>query len=236
MAPRIPTWFAHACALMLAGLLLAGCGNKEPEERAAFIQFLQTRVIDRPGVRVPQPTEEQKKPFGAYAQHYTVITDFNTAMNRTAQQMDGIVAKGSLRSLSDVVARRDDLRSVREGVQQMRRALDENLAKANAARAQLQQPEDLKAVFDKAYDKTVTTPAGIFRDVFPALDAVFDGAIRIGDYVDAHKSQIQVSGSTFTVSDPKVLNELNGMLQQLNSHSAAIQTAQRRMRTAVAGG
>jgi len=26
------------------------------------------------------------------------------------------------------------------------------------------------------------------------------------------------------------------MLQQLNSHSAAIQTAQRRMRTAVAGG
>lgn len=233
--PTFTTWIARAAALVLAGLLLAGCGSKEPEQRAAFIQFLQTRVIDRPGVRVPQPTDEQKKPFGDYAQHYAVITDFNTAMNQAAQQLDGFISKGSLRSLSDVVARRDDLRGVREGVQQMRKALDENVAKADAARAQLQQPEDLKAVFDKAYDKTVTAPAAIFREVFPALDAVFDGAIRIGDYVEAHRSQIQISGSTFTVSDPKVLQELNGMLQALNSHAGAISTAQRRMRTTMTG-
>ena len=49
--------FALALALPL---LLAACGDKEPEQRAAFTQFLQTRIIDKPGVRVPQLTAEEK--------------------------------------------------------------------------------------------------------------------------------------------------------------------------------
>ena len=32
------------------------------EQRAAFTQFLQTRIIDKPGVRVPQLTAEEKSP------------------------------------------------------------------------------------------------------------------------------------------------------------------------------
>ena len=38
-------------------LVLAACGSKEPEQRAAFTQFLQTRIVDKPGVRVPKLTE-----------------------------------------------------------------------------------------------------------------------------------------------------------------------------------
>ena len=43
--------------LVLAAALpfmLAACGDKEPEQRAAFTQFLQTRIVDKPGVRVPK--------------------------------------------------------------------------------------------------------------------------------------------------------------------------------------
>ncbi len=226
---------AGAC-LLAAGLALAACGSKEPEQRAAFIQFLQTRVLERPGVRVPKPTDEQKKPFGDYAQHYAVIADFNESMNRSVgQPMEAVIARGSPRSIGDIVARRDDIRTAREGVKQMRTALDANLAKADAAHAALRQPEDLKAVFDKAYEKTVTLPAATFREVFPALDAVLAGAVRIGDYVDAHRAQIQIAGNAITVSDTKVKDELNAMLQELNDHTGAINAAQRKLRTVVSG-
>lgn len=230
-------WMRLAGACVLAvGLALAGCGSKEPEQRAAFIQFLQTRVLDRPGVRVPKPTDEQKKPFGDYAQHYAVIADFNESMNQSVgQPMEAVIAKGSPRSIGDIVARRDDIRTAREGVQQMRTALDANLAKADAAHAALKQPEDLKAVFDKAYEKTVTLPAATFREVFPALDAVLGGAVRIGDYIEAHRAQIQIAGNGITVSDAKVQAELNAMLQELNGHSNAINAAQRKLRTVVSG-
>jgi len=125
------------CVLAL-GVALAGCGDKEATQRAAFITFLQTRVLDRPGVRVPQPNEEQKKSFGEYAQHYAVITEFNEGMNQSVSKpMNEIMARGALRSISDVVARRDDLKVAREGIVTLRKALDTQLAKADSARAQL---------------------------------------------------------------------------------------------------
>lgn len=44
-------------------LLLTGCGDKEPEQRTAFTQFLQTRIIDKPGVHAPKLTDDERKPL-----------------------------------------------------------------------------------------------------------------------------------------------------------------------------
>jgi hypothetical protein len=117
----------------------------------------------------------------------------------------------------------------------LRTALDQELAKADAARAKLKQPDDLKQVYDKAYEKTVTAPAATFKEVFPALDAVFDGALAVGNYIEQNKSKIQVSGSTVAVTDPVVQAQLNKMLQDLNGHSKAINAAQAKMQTMVRG-
>ena len=223
------------CAFAVA-VALAGCGDKEATQRAAFITFLQTRVLDRPGVRVPQPTEEQKKTFGEYAQHYAVITEFNEGMNQSVSKpMNEIMNRGALRSISDVVARRDDLKVAREGIGTLRKALDTQLTKADAARAQLKQPADLKAVFDQAYERTVAQPASTFTEVFPALDAVFDGAIKVADFIAQNRSKISLNGAQVTVTDPAVQKELNAMLQQLNTNSAAIATAQRKLQAMVRG-
>jgi hypothetical protein len=236
--PRMPLlvrFLSLICALAL-GLALAGCGDKEATQRAAFVTFLQTRVLDRPGVRVPQPTEEQKKSFGPYASHYAVITEFNEGMNQSVSKpMNEIMSRGALRSIADVVARRDDLKVAREGIVTLRKALDTQLAKADAARGQLKQPPDLKTVFDQAYERTVTQPAATFTEVFPALDAVFEGAIKVADYIAQNKSKISVNGAQVTVMDPAVQKELNAMLQQLNAHSAAIATAQRKLQAMVRG-
>ncbi|MET3495141.1 DUF3053 domain-containing protein [Variovorax boronicumulans] len=226
-----------ALGLCLAfSLMLAACGNKEAEQRTAFIAFLQTRVLDKPGLRVPKPTEEEKASFGDYAAHYAVIADFNEGMNKSVSQpMGEVVAKGALRSIGDLATRRDDLKAAKEGLAGLRTALDQQLSKADAARAQLKQPEDLKQVYDKAYEKTVSAPAATFKEVFPALATTFDGALAVGDYLQKNKSKIQISGSSVTVTDPAVQAELNKMLQDLNSQSAAINAAQRKMQAMVRG-
>jgi len=223
--------------LVAFSLALVACGNKEAEQRKAFISFLQTRVLDKPGLRVPVPTAEEKASFGDYAQHYAVITDFNEGMNKSVSQpMTQIMAKGALRSIADLPARRDDLKAAKDGLGGLRTALDQQSARADAAHAQLKQPDDLKQVYDKAYAKTVTTPSATFKEVFPALDTVFDSALAIGDFMEKNKSKIQVAGSSVTVTDPAVQAELNKMLQQLNGQSAAINAAQQKMQAVVRGG
>ncbi|CAB3672082.1 MULTISPECIES: DUF3053 domain-containing protein [Achromobacter] len=216
-------------------LMLAACGNKEPEQRAAFTQFLQTRIVDKPGVRVPQLTDEEKKSFGDYAAQYAVITDFNAGMDASVKPLSGIMQKGSMRSLNDIVTRRDDLKAVQASLNEMGVALKEQQAKADAARAQLKQPEDLKAVYDKAYEKTVSLPADTFRDVLPQLNATFDSSLKIADYVAAHAAQIDISGPIVKVQDPAVQTELNKLLQDLNAQAKNVQQAQTRMQAVMVG-
>ncbi|ODU14162.1 MAG: hypothetical protein BGP22_31695 [Variovorax sp. 67-131] len=226
-----------AMSLLLAfSFALVACGNKEAEQRKAFISFLQTRVLDKPGLRVPVPTAEEKASFGDYAQHYAVITDFNEGMNQSVSKpMGEVMAKGALRSVADLASRRDDLKAAKDGLNGLRTALDRQTAKADAAHAQLKQPDDLKQVYDKAYEKTVTVPAATFREVFPALDNVFDSALAVGAFIDQNKSKIQVVGSSVTVTDAAVQAELNKMLQQLNGQSSAINAAQQKMLAMVRG-
>ncbi|MNX72056.1 hypothetical protein D3C86_1033930 [compost metagenome] len=216
-------------------LVLAACGDKEPEQRAAFTQFLQTRIVDKPGVRVPQLTDEEKKSFGDYAAQYAVITDFNSGMDASVKPLSGIMQKGAMRSLNDIVTRRDDLKTVQGALNDMNAALKEQQAKADAARGQLKQPDDLKAVYDKAYEKTVSLPADTFRDVLPQLNATFDSSLKIADYVEAHKAQIEISGPIVKVKDPAVQTELNQLLQDLNAQAKNVQQAQTRLQAVMMG-
>ncbi len=216
-------------------LMLAACGDKEPEQRAAFTQFLQTRIVDKPGVRVPKLTEEEKKSFGDYAAHYAVITDFNAGMDASVKPLSSILQKGQVRSVNDIVTRREDLKTVRAGLNDMNAALKEHRAKADAAHAQLKQPEDLKAVYDKAYEKTITLPADTFGDVLPQINATYDVTLKIADYVEANKSKIEISGNSVTVTDPAVQAELNKLLQEMNAQAKNVQQAQTRLQAVIMG-
>lgn len=217
-------------------LVLAACGSKEPEQRAAFTQFLQTRIVDKPGVRVPKLTEEEKKSFGDYAAQYAVITDFNAAMDASVKPMGNLMQKGAVRSLNDVIARRDDIKTVQTALKDMSEALAKEQAKADAARAQLKQPDDLKAVYDKAYAKTVTVPAETFREVLPQISGTLDSSLKLAEYVETHKAQIDLSGPMPKVQDPTVLAELNKLLQDLTAQAQKVQQAQTRLQAVMLGG
>lgn len=56
----------------------------KPTQRKAFIGFLQTQIVDRPGVHVPVLNAADNKAFGNYTAHYAVITDFVGDADMTA--------------------------------------------------------------------------------------------------------------------------------------------------------
>lgn len=228
--------FSRQWLLALAlPLLLTACGSSEPDQRAAFKQFLQTRIIDKPGVHVPKLTPDESKSFGDYTRDYAVITDFNSGMDASTKPLNGFVQKGAFRSLGDVIERRDDLKTVQTGVNDLIAQLKQELAKADAAHAQLKQPDDLKTVYDSAYDRTVTVPANALLTVMPQVNGTFESGLKVADYVDAHKAQIQINGSAVQVTDAKVQAELNTLLQDLNAKARVVQEAQTRMQAVLLG-
>jgi len=85
------------------------------------------------------------------------------------------IDRGAIHSLDDVVTRHADFVAARDGMAQLRQAIDKQLAAADTAHAALKQPDDLKPVFDKAYERDVTIPAKAFEE---HLSGFVAGALR----------------------------------------------------------
>jgi hypothetical protein len=149
--------------------------------------------------------------------------------------MTAAVRAGSISSLQDVVTDRDRLETARAGVNDMGKALGEALARADAAHARLDQPPELKGVYDKAYDRLVTQPAAAFKEIVPVMDTVLGEAIDLGRYIDEHRASVRLSGPMIETSDPAIQSAINERLRSLQSNQQAVQAAQARMRSVVYG-
>jgi hypothetical protein len=222
--------------LCVALLALTACGNSEADQRKAFTEFLQTRILDRKGARVPQLTEENKKAFGDYAAHYAIITGFHDQMNASVGPgISKVLAAGSMTSIGQVVSRKDDIVTARQTLVSLRTTLDTALADAEKAHAALKQPADLKIVYDKAFDKVVTAPTNAFRDIWPAVDSTFEDIIKFADFLSANSGKIKLNGPIAEVSDPKLLAQVNAQVAAMQKHSGDIQHAQRKLREVMYG-
>jgi hypothetical protein len=225
----------RAAAFALLALALAGC-NDEPAERQAFITFLQTRIIDKPGLHVPHLKPEEEKSFGDYAKQYAIITDFNDGLDKSvAKPMAEAINRGTIRSLNEVVTRHADFIAARDGIEQLRGAIDKQLATADAAHAALKQPDDLKPVFDKAYERDVTIPAKTFADIFPDLSQALTAVVDLGDFIEQHKDKVTINGPTIETTDRALQPQLQALLDALTAKNDAIAKAQEHLRLVMNG-
>jgi hypothetical protein len=223
--------------LALLCLSISGCFDNEPAERKAFMEFLQVHVLDKPGVHVPKPTDAETKSFGQYAKHYMVITDFTAdpEMIAITKDMAEAMQIGAPRSIKELMDRRQDVKTVGETMIRLRAAMDKKLADTEAARAALQQPADLKAIYSAAFDRDVGDPSRAFRNAFPVVEDAFVTIQKLVDFLEAHPGAVTFSGSTVQTSDAKVRAELNTILTAMNTKSQQLQDLQRRMRLVLTG-
>ncbi len=222
---------------LFATLVLAGCGNREADQRKAFVAFLQTRIIDKPGIHVPQLTADEREAFGPYAAHYAVITDFHRVMNESVSpQLAAAMTKGAISSMGDLVERRGDIELAKTTIDAMAAALGSNVARSDVAHSKLDQPADVKAVYDKAYDRLVTTTAATFGSIVPVADRMFAQALDLGGYLQQHRGKVTIAGAMLRVADAATQKEVNAKLQAFQASQQAAQAAQTRFRTFVYGG
>jgi hypothetical protein len=228
---------ASFAALVMLAAGLAACGDSEADQRKAFIDFLQTRVIQRIGVHIPVPTPGENSSFGPYAAHYAVITDFvnNPVMAAIGEKIEKVMKTASLNSLQDLVDHRAEYRAVSDELRKLREAINTELAKTDAAKAALKQPDDLRAVYDKAYEKLVTAPVRGFNEVLPIVDEIAAASLKLGDYINANRDRITMSGKSLAGKDAQTVRELNELVRALTAYAPRYQDAQRRLRIILTG-
>jgi len=221
-------------AVLVVAFGIAAC-DSEPAQRKAFIEFLQTRVVGKPGVHVPKPAAEQAAAFGPYAKHYEVITEFHAGLDQVVTKPLQRALEAAPRSLDQLGSRRREIAEIRGGMANIRAALDKQLATADAAHGALKQPDDLKPVYDAAYDRVVTQPAKGFAEVFPDVDEATKAILTLAEFLDLHSDKIKANGSMLQVADPSLQPQLQALVNALRAKQEAVQKAQQRLRSIVSG-
>jgi hypothetical protein len=223
---------ARFAAPILIFAALAACGDSEPDQRKAFIAFLQD-INNRSGVHFLIPTPADEKAFGPYLQHYAIIEDYNKNMKGPMSDFTSQIAKlgigpsSGVRTIEQMVAAPQDLTAAKDAVDAMEQGFETRLAKAAADRAALKQPDDLKAVYDKTFDKLITAPTLAMEKSVKALDAGIDASIKLAAYINSHRTKLTVTGMQIMAKDQRMLDEVGPLLKAHQEAGERFVAAQR---------
>lgn len=223
-------------ALVLAAPL-AACSDPEADGRRALIAFLNERVLDRPGLHVPLPSTDQAASFGPHAADYAIITTFHQTLDREVKApLTEVMRIAGVTGIADVMNRRADFATARDGVARLRTAIEGAATTAEAAHAALRQPDDLKAPFERAYARLITAPTEAFRAMIPPLDEGLATSVRLGDLLDRNRAGVRVTGGMLQVANPQLLTQVQGLLAEMTAKGQAVLAAQGRLQALLTGG
>jgi hypothetical protein len=227
---------AVVAALIGFALVLAGCFDDEQAQRKAFIEFLQTRIIDKPGLHIPIMSDQDVANFGPYADQYRIMNGFHHQLE-AAVSGDFVRAMqiGSPRSVEDLVQHRAMLPIVTQGMAKMKTAVDKALADADAAHAALKQPPDLKVVYDKAYEHMVTKPANVIRELIPIMVSGLPVIEKLAAFLDEHRNAIEYRGGMPFTRDARLRPQLDALMQEAVRVSEASNEGKRKLRAMAEG-
>jgi Protein of unknown function (DUF3053) len=141
-----------------------------------------------------------------------------------------------MRSAQDLIDKRAEVRLAAEHIGESMKEMDLKFAATIKARDALKQPDDLKTVYDTAFDKIVTKPVQGFREATPLAQQIAVAAANFGDYMAAHRDTVKIVGTSPQATDRKTQIEVNALATALNSLAPRMNDAQRRMRVLLYGG
>jgi hypothetical protein len=223
---------ARSALCFLFAAALTSWGNSEADQRKAFIGFLQD-INNRPGIHFLVPTANDEKAFGPYLQHYAIILDFDKDMKGPMDDFTAQIVKlgygpnPSPRTIEQIAAAPADLTAAKDAVDKMEQVIETRLAKITADRAALKQPDDLKAVYDKTFDKLVVAPTVAMENSIKALDSGIDATLALVNYINAHRAKLVVSGMQIQAKDQRTLDELQPLMKAYQDAGERFVAAQR---------
>ena len=220
-------WLAPFIALLVVFQLTA-CGDKEPEQRKAFIDYLQNTVM-RSGQNLPSLSEDQKQRFGNYANDYGIILSFSRQMKGA---VDGsfvpvVNAIGQVRTPQDYITQRGALQQAASTLSLLNAQLRDSKTKADTAMAALKQPDDLKAVYSQVYSTVVTQPANALTPLVPALQSFTQDIVSVGDYLQQQGTQVAFANGGVQFPTQQQATQYNTMMSNLVGKQQTLLEAQK---------
>lgn len=227
--------FLMPLMLLMMIFAVSGCGDKEPAQRKAFMDFLQSRILDKQVLAVPQLSEAEKKQFGDYSKGYAIITGFHHQMNTELDSSLVPVFAGmnGVNSVNALVEQRDDLKKMADSSQNWKEKIITLRTQADTQHAALKQPDDLKKVYDQAYEKTVVKPSEITEQVFELLPQVLNLIVAKADFIKSQGKDVTITGNRLQFSNQKQLDKYNAIQQQLVPLNAQLMQLSRQMQQMV---
>ncbi|WP_394515252.1 DUF3053 domain-containing protein [Pantoea sp. SGAir0215] len=216
--------------IMLAGVLivlqLTACGDKEGEQRKAFIDFMQNTVM-RSGEHLPSLSENQKQSFGPFAGDYAILYGFSQQVNKTVDQgMRPVVDElSAIRVPQDYLSRRDSLAQATSALTVATQQLESAKMQADKSKAGLKQSDDLKKVFDTAYEKVVTQPAAQLIPLLPKLQALSQDAVKTGEFLQAQGTRVSFNNGGVQFPTQEQATQYNSLMTSLSANVQALTQA-----------
>ncbi|MBZ6387795.1 MULTISPECIES: DUF3053 domain-containing protein [Pantoea] len=230
MASGISRIWMRTGMLLGAALLvlnLTACGDKEGDQRKAFIDFLQNTVM-RSGEHLPSLSESQKQNFGKYAGDYAILYGFSQQVNKAIDQgMRPVVDElSAIHVPQDYLTRRDALRQANGALVIVTQQLESAKMQADSSKAALKQEEDLKKVYDTVYDKVVTQPASQLVPLLPKLQALSQGAAQAGDFLQQQGPRVSFNNNAVQFPTPDQVTQYNALMSTISANAQALTQAQ----------
>ncbi|KEA53065.1 MULTISPECIES: DUF3053 domain-containing protein [Mangrovibacter] len=218
-------WFAPFLALLMV-VSLSGCFDKEADQRKAFIDFLQNTVM-RSGEHLPTLTTDQKKQFGNFVSDYAILYGFSQQMN---QAMDSgikplVDSINGIRAPQDYMANRDTLRQINGSLGVLSQQIQNAKMQADSARSGLQLADDLKPVFDQAYQKVVTAPSNAVTPLIPAAQVLSQQLVQVGDFVQQQGDKVSFVANGIQFPTTEQANQYNSLIGPLTAQHQAFSQA-----------
>jgi len=219
-----------------AVLLFSGCFDNEPKEREYFIKFLNTHYTEQAGAGVADLYDFVEKDMGRYAEHHKVLTDYHDEIEK--------ILRARVLSLEAVFIKQLDyddipaaLASLEEAKAEIPRLLADNeeiYKKSLSRKNSLKMAEDLKPVYEGAFDKVVTRNYEAVKKVYDhTLIDLFDARIELLKFVQAHKGRIKIKGGRLEVADRALHAELKPLLDDANAKARIEQEKRREIKTSI---
>ena len=218
VAARLSRRTVAFVALIAVAGGLAACGGSEQEQRKAFIQFLQTRIVDKPGIAIPRPTAEEKIAFGRYAADYDVVLNFAGSADPVTAYRKFNYSLPRMDTAQNMLAQRAENRLVGRRIRAVLKNCYDRAAEAQEARAGLKLPDDLKSVYNAAFDKVITTPVEDLKKIAPIAQKLAKVAADLGDYLYIHPDKVLANGNNFQIADAATHDSLVALTDELNAN------------------
>ena len=218
-------WFAPIAALLMV-VSLSGCFDKEGDQRKAFIDFLQNTVM-RSGERLPTLTADQKKQFGPFVSDYAILYGYSQQLN---QAMDAgirpvVESVNAIRVPQDYMTQRDALRQANGSLNVLSQQLQNAKMQADSSRSALKQNEELKPVYDKAWDKVVTAPANAMQPLIPAAQTFTQQLEQVGDFIAQQGTQVSFVANGIQFPTSEQASQYNALIGPLAEQHRAFTQA-----------